>query len=95
MDCLDASKLTVINAPKSLLQSLQVQFPLPSRIQSGPETLDSGVAFILRLPKPSLHVSDEFGGAHDDGIGHTNGQRRAARDCDRKLNEAVARACWN
>lgn len=60
-------KLTVINAPKPLLQTLQVQFSFPGRVQPGPETLDSGIAFVLRLPKPSLQVGDEFGGAHDGG----------------------------
>lgn len=66
-------RLTVINAPKTLLQALQVQFSLAGRVQSGPETLNSGIAFVGRLSKPSLGVRDQFGGAHGDGIEYASG----------------------
>lgn len=65
----------MINPTKPFLQSLEVQFALPGGVQFGPEPLDSHIAFILRLPKLSLHVGDEFGDTHDGSIGGGREQR--------------------
>lgn len=82
--------LTVINPTKPFLQSLEVQFALSRGVQPGPETLDSRIAFILRLPKTSLHVGDEFGDTHVGSIGDASSVVRAAASLAKM--DTVARA---
>jgi hypothetical protein len=59
---------TVVDLPKTALESFEVELASLVRIELGPKMLNPGIALILRLAQAMLHLADQLGRAHSGGI---------------------------
>ncbi|RGP73379.1 hypothetical protein FSPOR_2154 [Fusarium sporotrichioides] len=69
----------MINPPKPLLQTLEVEFSGMIRLEARPKLFDPSIARVLWLPKPILNSLNYTGHAHDDGYGCSGGISRSGK----------------